>query len=529
MRRSSHGTIAFIVALIALAIAMLGFFATEIWYAHYTTTQLRNVCDSAGMASAGSLVSSETANGRQSRSRAEVAAKALLMKSSFMGKALDGWAKEAQDASIVTPARGEMLYSVQFVDDTEREAVKGKHIRIDAAVSIAPFSGKLLGLDPYVIRAEGRTAAAKLDLAFCLDDSLSMATDTPISFVCRELGPDGKVTDRVVASDIAKKLKTIGVPEPMYLGSTRGEATTFDPTLRGQNDCGTKPTGTGGATAFTERIINLDGNPQFGGYSEGGFNFPTVAVLVEASRGNLESEAVFESSGAKEMFEGDSGITWKAGYKKKYEQIALRRVEPFNKAKVEIRKFFDNMEANTDSHFALIPFSQRAAQSPTDELEAFPVSALYRQRPREKFQFPKVEFKRNNSQYRTVQDNMDGFKLHGGTDIPGAIKEAVESLNDDSNSRPEARKAVLIFTDGEPTGSAGEDAVQKSIDEAVKAKEHGITIFAIGFLHGGGSERANRCLNGIAQETGGKAFIVQDIDTLHEVFRVISRQLVTLE
>ena len=91
---------------------------------------------------------------------------------------------------------------------------------------------------------------------------------------------------------------------------------------------------------------------------------------------------------------------------------------------------------------------------------------------------------------------------------------------------------ILLFTDGYPTEKVnGEDPIASSYTAASKAGEKGVPIFAVGFLHAGPDDKARQILEGIVSRggAGGKAFIVQDVEGLHEVFRVLARTLVTLE
>jgi len=551
--RDKQGTISIIVALLALAVMCLGFFSVEIWFAQLTLSQLKNCADAASMSAAACLVSSSPEplpNGQpglinneykyETREKAKAAAWEIITKSSVIGRSLEN-ARRVTDASQVYDLQaGESAISVRFVDSNGTvQPISGKHIQVEAAMAVAPMSGNLLGLKSYIVRAKGTSAAAKLDLAFCLDDSLSMATDTRISMVYRGWKDDKEIKHVLINQGIASKFKTIGVPEPMYIGISKGEEDIFDPNGRGgpEGDMGTPPPGSFQSTKippgkFTDRVIvDLDPNNNFQPFVFEGLRFPDIATVVEASRGNLDNTNAFEKSLARSVVPAEIKVN--QDYKSTYEKWALTKVEPYNRAKKEIKRFFELLEANTDSHFSLVPFSQKAAQSEDDQMKDWPVSREYPQREKVFFDFNKVEFKRANSSYNTVMTKIDSYKLHGGTAIQFALDEAVASF--DGESRPDARRAILLFTDGEPTSKNGEDlAIEESIAAAGRARAKGITVFPIGFLHGGGraSERAIACLAGVAKAGGApdeKYYMVQDVEGLHEVFRVISRRLVTLE
>ncbi len=549
--RHRNGTISIIVALLALSVMSIGFFSIEIWFAQLAMCQLQNCADAASIGAAASMVSArdplpgpdgqpgpiDDAYKVKTRLTAKEAALKIVTKSSVIGHSLEH-ARIVNDASLTTDLKeGETAISVRFLDQKGRESPSGKHIVIDAATAVKPMSGKLFGLDSYIVRVKGTSAAAKLDLAFCLDDSGSMATDTPISMVHRGWNGATAIQHLPHFNGIAKTYGTMGMPEPMLIGVYSHEKKTFDAGARGSNgDVGTPP-GPGAkgeiippattTTMFTDRIVNIDGKQTFTGCTKEGLSFPDVATLVEASRGNLDNTEVFTRSLANTVV--PAGIEPNSHYKEVYERAALKKVEPFNSAKVEIKRFFDLLEANTDSHFALIPFSARAARTEEDTLQDWPVGEIYSKRPKAFFNFHKVGFNVTSSRYENVKTKIDTYRLHGGTATPNAIEQAIQTF--EQNSRPDARRVILVFTDGEPTAANGHDAIQDSIDAAAKAKPKGITIFAIGFLHDGYRPDAVRCLKGVAEAgaPGGRYFVVQEVEGLHEIFRLISRQLVTLE
>lgn len=543
------GAVSAIIAVLACSVATIGFFTAEIWYAQLASAHLKNCCDAASIGAAATLASCKNTENlpkavyaERSRALAKNLARKLFISSSVAGTPLTGAMSVSNVDAVIGSLRCEQAaFSVKFVNEAGIETPDGKRAVVSAAYCVKPFAGSLLGPKKYVVTASGHSAAAKLDLVFCLDDSQSMATDTPIVMVRREWNPATTSVQYVdIYHGVAKKKGTIGVSEPTAVGtqdSEKGLKTTFSPELRGiTNDVGTTPgnypdASPYGATSnvFTDRLVNP--NPAADGSFQpctvDGYSFPDMATLVEAERGNLESPELFKDSKADTAVKN---VGPKPGYKEAYEKMALLKVEPFSQAKTEIKKFFEMMDANTDSHFALIPFSQKAAATENDEQEDWRVSANYRQGGKVNYPFNQVAFAQQSSRYRDVNTKIDTYHLHGGTRIQDSIDNAIQLLDDHSRARSDARKAILLFTDGDPTAKKGEDAVQQCIDAAKRAKAKGVAIFAIGFLHGGRNSRSEATLQSIVDNgaPGGKLFVVQEVAGLHEVFRVLSRQLVTL-
>ncbi|MEM6456122.1 MAG: VWA domain-containing protein [Acidobacteriota bacterium] len=80
------------------------------------------------------------------------------------------------------------------------------------------------------------------------------------------------------------------------------------------------------------------------------------------------------------------------------------------------------------------------------------------------------------------------------------------------------QRAMLLLSDGKDEASRFDYA--QTLDYARRA---GITIYAIGLRQGGGAPRAR--LRALADETGGRAFFVDRIESLDEVYRRIQEEL----
>lgn len=551
--RNSKGVVSLFVAALALVVLMIGFFGAEIWYASVANSHIRNMCDAASMAAAARIVSSRDETMGEARAAAKALAIDVMRHTTVMGESMGSIAENTNIEELKSLPVGKAVYSVKYYDQFGRESPQnGKRIRVQAAFCTAPFSNKLLGLSPYLVKSEGNSSAAKLDMTFCLDTSLSMATDTPVAFVRRDLDPTmdpelyppvERVRYNVLRQGIANKMPVWGMfgsVEPLYLHSydqnTGEKALKFDPSLRGTNvpekggmtDVGVPPAGSSETTTvFTDRVIVGQSAP-----------FDNPIVCVEAARGNLNSEDLFKASGAKYAFARQNppiSITPSSDFKKNYERATRPLIQPFNNAKTEIKDFFKLLENNTDSHVSIVPFSDGAPTMEGQKRKQWRVAKDFKTpgnppdlQEKKDYEFGKVELNQTDARFGKVKEEMDKFDLFGGTDIPRAVREATKTLSG-NGTRSEARKVILLFTDGDPTSY--EDPIAESIAAAEEAGAKGITLFAVGYLHGGANSKAEQTLKSMVERNGlhGKAFIVRGNDELHEVFRVLARELVTLE
>ena len=90
------------------------------------------------------------------------------------------------------------------------------------------------------------------------------------------------------------------------------------------------PPGNDGAvvpvTGYTDIVVNIDGNPVFGGCTYNGFSFPDLPTLVEASRGNLESIVIAAAAHSGTV----TSVSPRAGYQEAYMAAATAASKPFN-------------------------------------------------------------------------------------------------------------------------------------------------------------------------------------------------------
>jgi VWFA-related protein len=92
----------------------------------------------------------------------------------------------------------------------------------------------------------------------------------------------------------------------------------------------------------------------------------------------------------------------------------------------------------------------------------------------------------------------------------------------------EGRKALLVFTDGDDSRSAGVGSEATKDDAIDGAKFSEVTIYSVGFQGNrgfGGSGVNKGFLNKLSEETGGAAFFPADIGDLNESFSRIQEEL----
>ena len=82
------------------------------------------------------------------------------------------------------------------------------------------------------------------------------------------------------------------------------------------------------------------------------------------------------------------------------------------------------------------------------------------------------------------------------------------------------QKALLLLSDGKDENSSF------SFESALETvKRSGVTIYAIGLKHAARDRNTRRVLERIAEETGGQAFLIEDLDELDAVYDQIEREL----
>lgn len=296
---------------------------------------------------------------------------------------------------------------------------------------------------------------------------------------------------------------------------------------------------------YTDMVVDVGNQP--------GYVFPNLATCVEASRGNLEDDVICKRS------QGGFNInatlpTRKAGYYDAYWKAVVDQAEPMKSARDAASAFYTTLNISSNAHFAFQSFSTTAGSvGGTFSGTNMNIDASYPLGGTGTFRNPLVELDKNNINYQQVLDAINGtgttrpIAATGATNIADSLKEAVNELKSTSGKiRPQARKAIILFTDGVPnrpsvlTPPADEpDAKAKAFTEASKAFSEGIPIFTIGLSTNpsisGAQDQVlgdgNGTPNGIAALSGNGAFYVKVSNTnqLKAAFQSIARSLVVLQ
>jgi Ca-activated chloride channel family protein len=126
-------------------------------------------------------------------------------------------------------------------------------------------------------------------------------------------------------------------------------------------------------------------------------------------------------------------------------------------------------------------------------------------------------------------DSLNLVRIEGGqTAVVDAVHAAVEATATRSAINADARRAVVLLTDGEDRNSF------YSSDQLMKLlREKDVQMFVIGivtqldkeggFIRKSARERGENLLNSLAQETGGQVFFPKDLKELAEAAQQINK------
>lgn len=490
-------------------------------------------------------------------------------------------ASSAGDLDSVEPGQGKM--QIEFLDASG--GTGGRHCRVSGAFGLMPMTGAFLPIGQAKISAVSIAGIPKLDIVICFDVSGSMDDATPVTFVKRSWDPNGRDRTQALAPvgsvkyEIARagsglaQGKIIDVLQPPPVGTSVNALPPqnldaaeesdqaqiplrFGAALRkGEHDFpGDKPTTPGSppptlpASDFTDLVVNINGLDSFDPDSPISFPFqelpfPNLAALIEAARGNLNDQARFHSSGADTALFGL--VSPNPNYQAVYQRAAKRQLQPLSASLQALTSFLDTMKADTDAHFGFVAFSDPSPEEtplrniafnyvpgghypppPVPQSWAFPVC-------------PIISLSQSADNYDDIynqlqdEDRIPKLTAAGLTDIGGAISKALDQLK--SNSRPGAKKAIVLFTDGEPADISGNqaEAEQEAIGAARNARNAGIPVYTVALPqprdpNAFGLSDQTRILNEIAKVSGGELYWASESSKLRGAFQRIAIRLVAL-
>lgn len=582
----------FILGLIILP--SFGIFSFEVARACAIREQLRSACEAAALAGAAKLASSDNLDPLSTHNDV-----LSVVRDTFRQNSLNGQLLSA--ASIATaegdhPSINQSSLFTQFLDPatTPPKPVAigtptGRVVRVVGVHGLEPVFGKFLGIvGPYPIQVEAQGRVPQLDLVMCFDVSGSIDDQTAVTFVRRYWDniahriqyqitsarpgattraglAQGSLFDIVLPPATGTGLNA-HYPQSLSSASTGcSRPLTFAAALRGASNTGSAPgnyPAGGGASAadkysFTDLVVNINPDKDkcmlFPYVSPAGYNYPNMAALVEAARGNLENGTTFANSHLDSVPELAT-ITPRAGYQADYNTLATNNLKPIGDAKLAANDFFTIMNTNTEAHFGFVAFSTNGSASESESYTDAVVSSNYNAGGTGTYLHPSVSLDKNASKFANVLATIPNTRAHGNTNIGDALDKARQMLT--TQMRPGAKRAIILFTDGQPT-AGGSDPWSYARQKATDIKNAGIAIYSIGLAQNNAvipgecnilnddptspikytdvSGNAQSYTPGAANPgvsyiagNGGKFFLVTNSANLRYTFENIARQLVQL-
>lgn len=568
-----------------LILGVVGMFTFEVSRANLAREQLRAACQAAALAGAATLASSDISNTTQAHQDAVAAALVVLRKNLVIGNQLTNASQSnTYDPLLTNQVPGNCLAFFEFLNPHANNAVvpvgdpSGKVLKVTASFGLQPSFGAYLGINTLPIVGIASAGVPQLDVVLCFDVSGSIDDQTPVSFVRRTWdGSTGKNSYTVIparsgsaAGALAQGniYDIVGPPAtgtglnanyPQNLSSSRSNATWplyFSEDsgagagksavgLRGKSNAGSPPgnypgegAGTGGQYTFTDLVVNIDGKSQFQGISSNGYSFPDIGTVVEAARGNLENDTVFQDSKANTAL----SVTPSAGYQQEYFNLAVKNTHPIVDAQDAAQLFYTIMNHDTDGHFGLVCFNGSGGSKSSSTTKAYNVDSNYSTAGSGSFPLPNIAVVNTAgvSNYSSVSSVLPTLRAEGNTNIGDAVNKAVTQLQ--TNGRIGSKKAIVVFTDGQPTagGPLDSDPWKNARKAAEAAKAAGIPIYSIGLAQNSAiitGEKAilndwdnNPNTGGISAiaGNGGRFFLVTNQQNLRLTFENLARQLVLL-
>jgi len=593
--------IATILMIAFIILPMFTILSFELARAFLGQQELKNATDAAALTAVATLASQDNTDPTTAHNNAITAAVAVFKANSVLGQQLTNTTLETSLGGVNPPA-GEATIYFQFLNantllpepiSSPDSKIVRAYANFGSLLGFSRYMG-LLGINSLNVTAQAEGEVPMLDIVLCYDVSGSMDDQTPITLVQRQWdsgknqigysvpsntnGPAQGSIYNVVLPD--KTGATTNALPPQNLGwsywngqcyfseflaglmgipglrSLGGYSASSQEVAQPPNN--TPPSGTGTPlpqdNEFTDLVVNLDNNAQFGGLpaspATGGFAFPNRATLVEAARGNLDTPAAFTSSRANAYLSTlNPPVTPKAGYQAAYYKLAANLIEPLNSAKQAALTFTDIINTDTNAHFGFVTFADSigSVTSPYDtsfyniDLNngyAPPAYKGYGTPTNYPLPFVQIDPSPSSSKFAAVNAGINQCVALGGTNVGAGLGAAVQMLK--TNSRKGSVKAIVLFTDGEPSQPTNVDPKQYARDAALAAKAAGIPVYTIGLaqnpaiqpdevaiLNDTNSDPNNGGIAAIAGH-GGTFTLVTDSSQLRAAFEKIARHLVQL-
>lgn len=559
--------------LIIVAVLLIGLLSVEVNRLVLAKQQLQSATDAAALAGAATLASSDNLDPTDAQDQASNTALNTFQQNQVLGRSLTG--------ATIGGGGGTSYIDIAFLDPHNNNAPvapgdpKGKIVQITSNITFQPMFG-VLGHVSYPLNAISHGGVPALDVVLCFDVSGSIDDQTPVTFIRRRWSnnkivydiPTTRAGSPVQPTAHGPIYDILGPPAtgtrangvyPEFLSLTNQSDVRWPLTfseesgvtgsavgLRGSPNSGKPPgncppgtAGIGNQYTFTDVVVNIDGNNTFQGLSIDGYNFPDVATLVEAARGNLETNALYTASRANTSL---PNIQPQQGYQAKYFELAAKQLHPLVDAQEAASEFYTIMNTNTDGHFGLVAFADNAGSSASSTQSLANIDSVYAAGGNGQFATPQIllDPTPTATNYDTIINMLPFTRATTGTNIGDALDEAVTQLK--TRNRAGSKKAIVLFTDGQPTvgGPLASDPWTNARKAAQNAKAAGIPVYTIGLAQNPeiipgetailNDSNSNTSSGGIAAiaGNGGKFFLVTKTSDLRKTFENIARQLVQL-
>ncbi len=473
-RRSLCGAVSVLVLALALLILLpLGLFAFEVARVNMATKQLKVATDSAALAAA-ALIANSSGTSAENLQKAKERGLDFFRKNMVMSSLLTDTAiSPTVDSDVLKSGTGSFDL---LIDDTNgRVTARG-------AFGLQPAFAGFLGLGSHTIHTNSLAGFSGLegDIIIVVDISDSMTLLSESEVVKRIYNKkDNTVTYRFVRASKAQP----------NLGR-RGAKTAIPPADRAKYEL----------------------SPLFLPLKDKSKDIQRAA-MVEAKRGNLENQAIFESSKASQgILKGE--ITPQPGFQTDYQRLALEHVQPLADEKTALREFTAELANSPDAHLGLVTFAPRESTGP-DYKDSFSTFKGHG--------YPHVNLSKSNNNIQLVVESLGPCLTFLGTDTKGGLDQAIKMLEGPEH-RNSVEKTIILLTDGVPTTGSPKN-------KAKLAGEKGIRIFAIGFFKSNYARvRGPRVLAAIvaAAGNGSRSYVAPDLPTLRDVLKQIGHGTLSL-
>jgi hypothetical protein len=587
---------------ILLPLAIFGF---ELMRFSVGQMQLRSICDAAALSGAVGVASTKKGwTPTVAQEEAMKAAAQTFKQNVILGNFINDLPLQVHFNDGTTPGApnpNEVIVAFTLLDQDFKPVATGdpaaKLIRCEAAYGYVPPIGGALGFTNVPLHAFSEGGLPRLDIILCYDVSGSMDDQTRVTFVKRRHDPAEPALyktkyDNVSAANVGHAhfgakipgaaianlqfTPMIGTPVnavgPQHLSVAQftnppyadgnGHGYTFLPDLRCApalpTEIGAPPgnltdpaMSTGSPTDFTDLVVNIDGKDTFGGLTDPvtGLPFPTLGVLVEAARGNLNDAAALAAACPNNNF-GTLGVSPDPRYQQTYRTLANAKCEPMATAISAGKNFYNTMNISANCHFGFVAFSNGIGTDENSKWEAAPggysnyIDKTYSKGGVSSYPLPVVLLDpvAGNTKFTECTNAVSSLVATGKTDIASAMAKAIEQLDKTATpvrTRDKAQRAIVLFTDGIPnlpgpppaSGIYDENspAAKAAIAQGTAARGKGIRVFCIGFSQ---NDSIKGTMGKILKKVATKPedyFPVDNKDLLDETFQKIAKSLIVLK